>query len=334
MENHRSRWFDVQSVPKSHIFSHEDRPGKEPVPVCRTIPIVDLGLQRLEMVRKIIEASREFGLFQVINHGMEESVIVEAIRVFKELFSMPAEEILKEANESGWVYMGSTSHGTKGGANLWRDNIKHPCHPLEECMKHWPRNPTRYREVIERYIVEIRRLSLRVLELISEGLGLEEGYLGGISQVQILTASNYPPCPDPSLTLGVLKHVDHSLITILAQGNARGLQVFKDGKWLGVEVVPNAFVVNIGSQLEIISNGKLRGAEHRVVTNQEVARTTIATFINPVPDCIIQPAEVLLTNSNPALYPPLSFREFVNANKAFGPHTDALQNGVISKISS
>lgn len=90
-----------------------------------------------------------------------------------------------------------------------------------------------------------------ILELISEGLGLEKGYLGGISQVQFLTASNYPPCPDPSLTLGLLKHFDHNLITILFQGNVEGLQVMKDGKWIGVEVVPNAFVVNIGTQIEV-----------------------------------------------------------------------------------
>lgn len=97
----------------------------------------------------------------------------------------------------------------------------------------------------------IRGLSLRILEMISEGLGLEKDYLGGMSQVQFLTASNYPACPDPSLALGLLKHFDHGLITILSQGRVEGLQVMKDGKWIGVKVVPNAFVVNIGTQVEV-----------------------------------------------------------------------------------
>lgn len=111
-----------------------------------------------------------------------------------------------------------------------------------------------FREVMATYVQEIRRLSWRILELISEGLGLEKGYFEEISQVQFLSASNYPACPDPSVTLGVLKHFDHSFITILFQGNVEGLQVLHDGKWIGVGVVPNAFVVNIGTQLEVYFN--------------------------------------------------------------------------------
>ncbi|PIN23103.1 Iron/ascorbate family oxidoreductase [Handroanthus impetiginosus] len=329
------RWFNVESVPQSHIFPLEDRPGQEPIPLCRKIPIINLGQhpnsERTDTIHRIIQASQEYGLFQVIDHEVPEDVKTEALRVLEELFSMPSEEISKEAKESGWVYMGSTSFAAKG-AHLWRDNIKHPCHPLEDCLQHWPQNPTRYREVVAAYIEEIRRLSLRILELISEGLGLDKGYLGGTSQVQFLTANNYPPCPDPSVTLGVLRHFDHSLITILLQGNnVEGLQVLKDGKWIGVEVVPNSFVVNIGTQLEIISNGRLKSPEHRVVTNAKQARSTIATFINPSPDCIIQPAKVLVNEANPPLYPSLSFKDFVHASKPFGPSTDALQIGVPSK---
>ncbi|KAK6141634.1 hypothetical protein DH2020_024607 [Rehmannia glutinosa] len=331
MENHVSRWFNVQTVPESHTFSIEDRPGKKQIPLCRTIPIIDLAnSERTEIVQEIIKASQEYGFFQVTNHGVPEDVINGAVKVLEELFTMPVDEISKEANSNGWVYMGSTSFATKG-AHLWRDNLKHPCHPLEQSMQNWPQKPTRYRDIVGAYIVEIRRLSLIILELISQGLGLEKGYLGGISQVQFLTASNYPPCPDPSLTLGLLKHFDHSLITILFQGNVEGLQVLKDGKWIGVEVVPNAFVVNIGTQVEIISNGKLRSAQHRVVTNKEKSRATIATFINPCPDCIIEPAKVIVNEANPPLYPSLSFKEFVNVSKPFGPFTDVIQNGCIDE---
>lgn len=109
------------------------------------------------------------------------------------------------------------------------------------------------RQVVARYIEGMRRVSLRILEVICEGLGLEKGYLGEMSQVQFLTASNYPACPDPTLTLGVLPHFDHSLITILFQ-NVQGLQVMLKGKWMGVEVVPNAFVVNIGTQIQVTFN--------------------------------------------------------------------------------
>lgn len=80
------------------------------------------------------------------------------------------------------------------------------------------------------------------------------------------------------------------------------------------------------ARAQIISNGKLRSAAHRVVTNKEAARTTIATFINPNPDCIIEPAKVAINQDNPPKFKPLSFREFVNVSKPFGPYTNAVQN--------
>lgn len=83
----------------------------------------------------------------MINHGVSGDVIEEAMKVLEELFEMPVDEITKEATSNGWVYMGSTSFTTKLGAHLWRDNLKHPCHPLEQSMQNWPQNPTRYRYI-------------------------------------------------------------------------------------------------------------------------------------------------------------------------------------------
>lgn len=112
------------------------------------------------------------------------------------------------------------------------------------------------REAVSTYVTEVGKLANTILELICKGLGLEEGYFDGISEVEILSANSYPPCPDPSLTLGVLRHHDPSLITILYQGNVPGLQVMKDGIWFGVEAIPDAFVVNIGTQLEVRHHSK------------------------------------------------------------------------------
>lgn len=109
------------------------------------------------------------------------------------------------------------------------------------------------REAVATYLKEIGRLSGRILDLICEGLGLEAGYLEELSQVQLLVGNHYPPCPDPSLTLGLLKHCDPSLITILLQdGNVCGLQVMNNGKWIGVAPLPHALIVNVGNQLEVM----------------------------------------------------------------------------------
>ena len=107
---------------------------------------------------------------------------------------------------------------------------------------------TFFREVVGPYTAEVRKLGFRILEFISQGLGIS---LGGLVGIQTLVVNHYPPCPDPSLTLGLGKHMDPVFINILLQSDVYGLQVFKDEEWIGVEPIPNAFVVNIGYPLQV-----------------------------------------------------------------------------------
>ncbi|WMV47356.1 hypothetical protein MTR67_040741 [Solanum verrucosum] len=328
MEKHNTKWFNIECVPHCFKFPQEERPGDAPIPICNKIPVIDLGKsQKNETIKQLLQAGQEFGFFQVINHGILENVATQTLSTFEEFFNnMTDEEKVNVASRKGWIFTGSEEE-VKNGVHLWRDNIKHPCHPLDKCMQSWPDKPATYREVVGRYVAEIRMLSLTILELICQGLGIESGYFNEQSEVQLLSANNYPACPDPSLTLGILKHLDPSLITIIYQGNnVSGLQVLVDGKWMCVEAVPNAFVVNIGNQLEIISNGKLRSVEHRAVTNSKEARTSIAIFVNPTPNSIVEPAKVLLNDSNPPLYKSILYKDFINSSKAFGVHTDVIQN--------
>ncbi|KAA8550761.1 hypothetical protein F0562_002445 [Nyssa sinensis] len=189
-------------------------------------------------------------------------------------------------------------------------HLPHHAHDIFTCSNG-------FREVVGTYSVEVRELSLRILQLICEGLGLQPGYFGDeLTKDQLLSVNHYPQCPEPSLTLGLPKHSDPNLITILYQGDVYGLQVFNDGQWIGVEPLPNAFVINIGYQLQIISNGKFKAAEHRAVTNSKEARTTIATFITPCYDSMVEPAKTLVNEFNPPLYKAFQYKEFLTTYSA------------------
>ncbi|KAJ1435378.1 Oxoglutarate/iron-dependent dioxygenase [Sesbania bispinosa] len=136
----------------------------------------------------------------------------------------------------------------------------------------------------------------------------------------LLLGHHYPPCPEPSLTLGAPKHRDPNLNTILLQEkDINALQVFKDGEWIVVEPIPYAFVVNIGLLLQIISNGRLIGAEHRVVTNLGIARTTVAYFIRPTNKTIIEPAKPLISYGARPIYRSTTFDEFLRIFISKGP---------------
>ncbi|XWS46962.1 hypothetical protein CRYUN_Cryun14cG0112800 [Craigia yunnanensis] len=318
MEKLVSSWYNDKSLPDSYMFPPETRPGKLLFPKCNNVPIVDISKaldhNRTDTVQQILKASQEFGFFQVINHGVPEKLMNDTMSVLKEFFEMPAEDkasLYSEDLQKRCRLYTSGLYYSKEKVHLWRDSLRHLCHPLEECMKFWPEKPTSYREVVATYSVEAKKLGLRILELLSEGLGLESGYFGSkLSEAELFVVNHYPPCPDPSLTLGLPKHCDPNLITILLQGDVHGLQVFKDGEWIGVEPLPNAFVVNIGHQLQIISNNKLKSAEHRAVTNTKIARTTAAYFISPCDDSIVEPAKSLTNSCNPPLYRAFQYKEF------------------------
>jgi len=53
------------------------------------------------------------------------------------------------------------------------------------------------------------------------------------------------------LTLGLPVHTDFNALTIVLQSQVSGLQVIKDGKWIAVPVIPNAFVINLGDQIQV-----------------------------------------------------------------------------------
>ncbi|KAI5596978.1 hypothetical protein BDE02_02G037500 [Populus trichocarpa] len=310
---------NLQSLSEKYIFPEEIRPGKVAIALCESIPVIDLGdiagQNRANIAQEILKASQEFGFFQVINHGVSKELMNDTMSVFKEVFEMPAEDLAgiysEDPDRSCRLFTSSNSYASEDVHN-WRDFLRHPCHPdLDACIQQWPEKPTRYRQVVGNYSTEVMKLASGILELITEGLGLESGYFGGkLSENAFLSINRYPPCPDPSLTLGLPKHCDPNLITILLQGDVCGLQVFKDGEWIGVGPVPNAFVINIGYQLQIISNNKLKGAEHRAVTNSKDARTSAAFFVSPSRDSIVEPARELIKEDNRPLYRAFEFTEF------------------------
>ncbi|XP_059660367.1 hyoscyamine 6-dioxygenase-like [Cornus florida] len=326
MEKFVSNWFSVQSLPETYVFPPDKRPEKLSVPLCKTIPVIDLGKvvdhDRSDTVQQILNASQEFGFFQVINHGVSENIIDDAVSLFKEFFNMQDEDKPSVYSEDCRFFTSSLNYANEE-FHLWRDVLRHPCHPFEEWMKIWPEKPTRYREVVRTYSAEVRELSQRILQMICEGLGLQPGYFRDeLTKSQKLSVNHYPPRPDPSLTLGLHKHCDPNLITILHQGDVYGLQVFKDGQWIGIEPLPNAFVVNIGYQLQVISNGKLRSVEHRAVTNSKEVRTSITTFITPSEDSVIEPAEDLVSECNPPLYRAFQYKEFFSTYTACNGDTE------------
>ncbi|XP_057970772.1 protein DMR6-LIKE OXYGENASE 1-like [Malania oleifera] len=310
----------ISAVPANYVRPISDRPNLQVVHDDSTIPLIDLlplistfpddRDRRRQVIRDIAHACHNYGFFQVKNHGIPETVIDNMLTVAREFFKMPEKERMKCYSEDPLKAMRlSTSFNVKTEkVSNWRDFLRLHCYPLEDYIHEWPSNPPTFREVAAEYSRRVRELAVRLLEGISESLGLEREYIvramGG--QGQHMALNYYPPCPQPELTYGLPAHADPNAVTVLLQDQVPGLQLLKNGRWIAVHSIPNTFIVNIGDQIQVISNDRYKSALHRAVVNCSQERISIPTFYCPSPDAIIGPAPPLTDGED---HPP-AYRSF------------------------
>ncbi|PWA65030.1 flavonol synthase [Artemisia annua] len=172
-----------------------------------------------------------------------------------------------------------------------------------------------YRDTNEEYAQSLIGVANKLLGLLSKGLGLEEDEvkqaLGGEDLVYMLKINYYPPCPCPELALGVAPHTDMSSITILVPNEVQGLQVFKDGDWYDVAYIPNALIIHIGDQIEILSNGKYKSVYHRTTVNKEKTRMSWPVFLEPPPEFEVGPIPKLVNKDDPPKYKTKKYKDYV-----------------------
>ncbi|XP_068319550.1 protein DOWNY MILDEW RESISTANCE 6-like [Pyrus communis] len=93
MEKLISNGRDLQYVPESYILPLETRPGNVRVSLFESIPVIYfLGTDKPQLIKQITEAAREFGFFQLVNHGVPDNLMHDVVSVSKEFFEQPSED--------------------------------------------------------------------------------------------------------------------------------------------------------------------------------------------------------------------------------------------------
>ncbi|KAG1362407.1 Protein DMR6-LIKE OXYGENASE 2 [Cocos nucifera] len=306
-------------VPSKYIRPVSDRPDLLNVETSNaTIPVIDLqglaGPNRSQVVEEIGLACQNDGFFQVRNHGIPMDVIEGMLHVAKEFFHLPESERLKSySDDPKKTTRLSTSFNVKTEkVSNWRDYLRLHCYPLENFVDEWPYNPLHFRQAVGEYCKNVRELALKLLEAISESLGLEGGYMVKAlgKQAQHMAINYYPPCPQPELTYGLPGHKDPNAITILLQDGVSGLQVLGNGKWVAVDPVPQTLVINIGDMMQVLSNDRFKSVLHRAIVNNTSQRISVPTFYCPSPDALIKPAEAVVGKEHPPNYRSFTYAEY------------------------
>ncbi|KAJ9553649.1 hypothetical protein OSB04_017694 [Centaurea solstitialis] len=320
----------VTKVPEKYILPEPERPQNMVVDGCIDLPVIDFaqlqGNDRPAVLRKLAQACQEYGFFrllmlvhacmQLTNHGISNEVVSKMIDVSKRFFELPFEE--REAYMSSNLYAtvryGTSFNQNNDGVFCWRDFLKLSCHPIQDFLSHWPSSPVDLREAMGKYTSESRELYGMVMKAIMESLGLviknDDVILEDANQLMMLNW--YPACPQPHLTLGLPPHSDYGLITLLLQDQVEGLQIQHKSRWLTVKPIPNSFVVNIGDQFQIFSNGRYKSVVHRVAVNSMSSRLSVATLYSLPATHNVRPSAELVDESNPCRYRDTSYADFLD----------------------
>ncbi|KAI3855302.1 hypothetical protein MKX03_015655 [Papaver bracteatum] len=162
----------------------------------------------------------------------------------------------------------------------------------------------------------MNKLFMVFFEMMEKALQVAEGITKLLEDgMQIMRMNYYPPCPRPDLVIGLTSHSDYSALTILLQLNeVEGLQIRKEERWISVKPLPDAFIINVGDVLEVITNGIYRSVNHRGVVNSTKERVSIATFHNTRLESEIGPVSSLITPETPALFKRGRFADLMKQN--------------------
>ncbi|CAJ2634652.1 unnamed protein product [Trifolium pratense] len=301
--------MDDDEPPSQYLVKGNSFGSKEDSSILIPIPIIDVSLlssqSELEKLRSALSSA---GCFQAIGHGMSTSYLDKVREIAKQFFALPVEEKQKYArapNESEGY--GNDRVVSENQVLDWSYRLTLRVFPKEKRrLALWPENPSDFSETLEEFSSKVKSMMDYLLKSMARSLNLKEGsFLDQFGKQSLLQArvNFYPRCSRPDLVLGVKPHTDRSGITTLLQDKeVEGLQVLIDDKWVNVPTIPDALVVNLGDQMQIMSNGIFKSPMHRVVTNTKKLRMSIAIFNEPEPENDIGPVEGLINETRPRLY--------------------------------
>ncbi|KAK9074940.1 hypothetical protein SSX86_003259 [Deinandra increscens subsp. villosa] len=287
-------------------------PPELPIIDMRRLLSADSTDHELENLRL---ACKDWGFFQLINHGVSCSLLEKVKAEVQEFFNMPMEAKKKYWQQAEDIEGFGQAFVVSEEQKLdWADMFYMVTLPHNIRKPHlFPKLPLLFRDTLEAYSIELKRVSMNTLVSIAKAsnMQVEEMKVLFKEGVQSMRMNYYPPCPQPEQVIGLTPHSDPLAITFLLQINeVEGLEIKKEGNWIPVKPLLNSFIVNIGDTLEIVTNGLYKSIEHRVTVNSEKERLSVATFVTPKLDGEVGPAPSLITPENPPKFIRVSVVDF------------------------
>ncbi|KAG0605487.1 hypothetical protein M758_9G063500 [Ceratodon purpureus] len=312
------------------LKGEEMKHGDAEVTMGYGVPEIDLsrvfsgdGENRRAVAKAMVEAWRTWGAFLVVNHGVDQSVVEGAREQGMRVFALPMDNKLQAWREEGkFAGYGNgagskTTHSDDIGSESFR--VAYPGADITNfAQKLWPGNCETFCEDYEAYIAASQKLTVQLVELLSEGLSEEDGsHINSYFREPCVGSVrlNYYPA---SATIGLPAHTDVAAFVLLHQcDGGEGLQVEKNGQWVTVQARSDAFVVIMGTVYQILTNGEYKAGRHRAIKGGNKDRLSMVFSLWPNPSLPMSPApSFLAAHKQRLLYKPLTFPEFWDAREA------------------
>ncbi|XP_051136333.1 gibberellin 2-beta-dioxygenase 8-like [Andrographis paniculata] len=275
------------------------------------LPLIDLNQlnhlgesERQQCKKQIAEASREWGFFQVIHHGISCEVLERMREEQVKLFRKPFQEKMNysDINFSTGSYRWGTPSATCLKQISWSEAFHVSLSDVLGLGGH-----TSLSSIMEQYAVLVSELSHKLMDILAEEMGQNSCFFKEtcLPKTCYLRLNRYPACPIYPQVFGIMPHTDSDFITVLHQDNVGGLQLVRNGKWFAVKPNPQALIINIGDLFQAWSNGMYKSVEHRVVANPVVERFSAAYFFCPSVETVVESGA-----DEPRVYRSFSFGEY------------------------
>ncbi len=305
-----------------------------------TIPLIDIApfltggaCERHAVAQAVDAACSDMGFLLVTGHGIPAALVDDMRRVSTAFFERPLEEKLRYRmppdRYRGFIAFGNEAlaysldeetppdlkesfsigpvdapddayHRAATPANFFAPNM-------------WPEGLPEFRATWTAYYRRMEALAATLMRIFALGLGMDERFFDDKIDRHITNFSvlHYPPqheAPRPG-QLRAGAHTDYGSLTIVKPDAAEGgLQVLgKDGSWIDVPHVPDAFVVNLGDLMAEWTNDRWVSTLHRVVNPSrgagEAARRISMTFFHqPNYDAVVKCLPTCADAARPARY--------------------------------
>ncbi|CAN6558415.1 unnamed protein product [Malus baccata var. baccata] len=263
------------------------------------LPIIDLSSSdSISSAASIRQACIECGFFYLVNHGVEEELFAEVFDQSSNFFSLSLEDKLKLDRKHHSGHTPKDSKESYYVGNLYD--------PTQSHLNKWPSEyilPS-LRPTMESYYRKVLSAGKRLSSLIALALNLDEDFFDKVGALN-----------KPRGFLRLLHYPNYGMVTLLASNGVPRLQVCRDKSkqprvWEDVLHIDGAFIVNIGDMLERWINCLFRSTLHRVMPAGR-ERYSVAFFMDPNEDCVVECLESCCSEESPPRFPPVRSGDYL-----------------------